>query len=48
MKLIIIILLATILIIYITKCIVKRFRRLTYQKASKKWEGIVKELSDRK
>ncbi len=48
MKLFIIIFLTIILIIFIAKFIINRSKRLSYLKAGKKWEGIVKELSDRK
>ena len=37
-----------ILIIYIYNFLVNRLMRAEYKSASKKWEGIVKELSRRK
>ena len=48
MKQLIIIIFSSLLIIYITKYIAKQIRRLAYQKAGKKWDVIVKELSERK
>ncbi len=47
MKILMLILIGSILIIYTSKYIIKRNRMLTYQKAGKKWENIVKEISDR-
>tara|TARA_Y100001968_G_scaffold94688_1_gene85019 strand:+ start:774 stop:917 length:144 start_codon:yes stop_codon:yes gene_type:complete len=41
-------LLIIILIIYVINFIVNRRKGAKYQKAGRKWEGIVKELSKRK
>ena len=37
-----------ILIIYACNLLIKQMKKATYLKASKKWDGIVKELSKRK
>ena len=37
-----------ILIIYTSKVFVNRTKKAAFLKAGKKWEGIVKELSERK
>ena len=48
MNLIIVIVVITVLSIFIFNYFIDRQKRVTYLKAGKKWDGIVKELSRRK
>ena len=48
MNLIVILITLFILIIYISNLILNQKKKANYQKAGKKWDGIVKELSNRK
>tara|TARA_B100000945_G_C20374104_1_gene593668 strand:+ start:1111 stop:1257 length:147 start_codon:yes stop_codon:yes gene_type:complete len=48
MNLILILIILFLLIIYLSKVLIKRSKKATYLKAGKKWEGIVKELRRRK
>ncbi len=48
MKFIFLIVIIFILTIFITNNLISRRRRDTFLKAGKKWDGIVKELSERK
>ena len=48
MKLIIILIVLSLTIIYFSRFIVNQKKREAYLKAGKKWEDIVKELTQRK
>tara|TARA_B100000579_G_C22051248_1_gene497107 strand:- start:234 stop:380 length:147 start_codon:yes stop_codon:yes gene_type:complete len=37
-----------ILMVYLINLIIRKTKRSAYKKAAKKWDGIVKELSERK
>tara|TARA_Y100001968_G_scaffold266533_1_gene256102 strand:- start:5178 stop:5324 length:147 start_codon:yes stop_codon:yes gene_type:complete len=48
MKLLFIIIILVIIIIFISNFIINRIKKTAYLKASKKWDGVVKELRKRK
>ena len=48
MNKILITIIALILLFIISNLIIQKAKKATYLKAGKKWEGIIKELSERK
>ena len=45
---ILLLILIVIIIIFVSNVLRKKIKKATYKRAAKKWEGIVKELSQRK
>ena len=44
----VLVILIVIIIIFVSSLLIKKRKEATYQRAGKEWEGIVKELSQRK